>query len=74
MELTNSELSRILILKFLGALGDITPIMVDTKLEAVRSFMPKAHVATVYAKPLGRDQVETFITESSLVPQERQPF
>jgi|TARA_X000000368_G_scaffold81277_1_gene61145 hypothetical protein len=31
MELTNSELSRILILKFLGALGDITPIMVDTK-------------------------------------------
>jgi xanthine phosphoribosyltransferase len=27
--------------------------------------MPKAHVATVYAKPLGRDQVETFITEVS---------
>jgi xanthine phosphoribosyltransferase len=27
--------------------------------------MPKAHVATVYAKPMGRGQVETFITEVS---------
>ena len=53
-------------------MGDGTGILiiddlVDTgkTLEAVRSFMPKAHVATVYAKPLGRDQVETFITEVS---------
>jgi len=53
-------------------IGDGTGILiiddlVDTgkTLEAVRSFMPKAHVATVYAKPLGRDQVETFITEVS---------
>ena len=34
-------------------------------IEAVRSLMPKAHVATVYAKPMGRGQVETFITEVS---------
>ena len=52
--------------------GDGTGILiiddlVDTgkTLEAVRSLMPKAHVATVYAKPLGRGQVETFITEVS---------
>ncbi|MDA7424334.1 xanthine phosphoribosyltransferase [Thalassococcus lentus] len=34
-------------------------------LELVRSLYPKAHVATVYAKPKGRPQVETFITEVS---------
>lgn len=41
--------------------------LVDTgkTLESVRALMPKAHVATVYAKPLGRSQVDTFITEVS---------
>lgn len=41
--------------------------LVDTgkTLEVVRAHMPKAHVATVYAKPQGRDQVQTFITEVS---------
>ena len=41
--------------------------LVDTgkTLEAVRSMMPKAHVATIYAKPLGRNQVDTFVTEVS---------
>ena len=41
--------------------------LVDTgkTLEAVRSIMPNAHVATIYAKPLGRNQVDTFITEVS---------
>ena len=34
-------------------------------LELVRQLYPKAHVATVYAKPMGRPQVETFITEVS---------
>ena len=55
-----------------GVIGDGTGILiiddlVDTgkTLEAVRSMMPKAHVATVYAKPMGRDQVQTFITEVS---------
>ncbi|HEV7911431.1 MAG TPA: xanthine phosphoribosyltransferase [Methylocella sp.] len=31
----------------------------------VRAILPKAHVATVYAKPLGRPFVDTFITEVS---------
>ena len=41
--------------------------LVDTgkTLEVVRGMMPKAHVATVYAKPMGRAQVDTFITEVS---------
>ena len=41
--------------------------LVDTgkTLEVVRGLMPKAHVATVYAKPMGRAQVDTFITEVS---------
>jgi xanthine phosphoribosyltransferase len=31
----------------------------------VRAVLPKAHIATVYAKPLGRPLVDTFITEVS---------
>ncbi|WP_120501132.1 xanthine phosphoribosyltransferase [Roseovarius sp. EL26] len=41
--------------------------LVDTgkTLEIVRKHMPKAHVATVYAKPMGREMVDSFITEVS---------
>lgn len=41
--------------------------LVDTgkTLELVRKLFPKAHFATVYAKPLGRDMVDSFITEVS---------
>jgi len=41
--------------------------LVDTgkTLELVRGLYPKAHFATVYAKPAGRPQVDTFITEVS---------
>ena len=41
--------------------------LVDTgkTLEVVRNVLPKAHVATVYAKPMGRDQVNSFVTEVS---------
>ncbi|GGB21099.1 xanthine phosphoribosyltransferase [Allosediminivita pacifica] len=41
--------------------------LVDTgrTLELVRAHMPKAHVATVYAKPQGRAQVDTYVTEVS---------
>ncbi|MGB3279786.1 MAG: xanthine phosphoribosyltransferase [Pseudorhodobacter sp.] len=53
-------------------MGDGTGILivddlVDTgkTLEIVRALYPKAHFATVYAKPLGRPMVETFITEVS---------
>jgi len=34
-------------------------------LELVRAMYPRAHFATVYAKPKGREQVDTFITEVS---------
>lgn len=41
--------------------------LVDTgrTLELVRALYPKAHFATVYAKPKGRPMVETYITEVS---------
>lgn len=41
--------------------------LVDTgkTLEIVRHLFPKAHYATVYAKPKGRPLVDTFITEVS---------
>ena len=53
-------------------MGDGTGILivddlVDTgkTLEVVRAMYPNAHFATVYAKPKGRPQVNTFITEVS---------
>jgi len=48
-----------------GAL--IVDDLVDTGKTAkiVRDLMPKAHYATVYAKPMGRPLVDTFITEVS---------
>ena len=41
--------------------------LVDTgkTLELVRKLFPKAHFATIYAKPQGRDMVDSFITEVS---------
>ena len=41
--------------------------LVDTgrTLDVVRAHLPRAHIATVYAKPMGRDRVETFVTEVS---------
>ena len=41
--------------------------LVDTgqTAKAVRQRLPKAHLATVYAKPAGRPMVDTFITEVS---------
>ena len=41
--------------------------LVDTGQTAklVRDILPEAHFAAVYAKPLGRPQVDTFITEVS---------
>lgn len=55
-----------------GLMGDGTGILVvddlvDTgrTLELVRRLYPKAHFATVYAKPSGRPMVDTYITEVS---------
>jgi len=41
--------------------------LVDTgrTLDVVRGLMPKAHFATVYAKPAGQTAVDTFITQIS---------
>ncbi len=36
-----------------------------TTMKLVRAALPKAHVATVYAKPQGRPVVDTFVTEVS---------
>ena len=47
--------------------GSRIHMLVDTgaTMKVVRELLPKAHVATVYAKPLGRPMVDTFITEVS---------
>ena len=41
--------------------------LVDTgnTAQVVKEMVPKSHFATVYAKPAGRPQVDTFITEVS---------
>ncbi len=55
-----------------GLMGDgegilIVDDLVDSgkTLQLVRELYPKAHFATVYAKPMGCPQVDTFITEVS---------
>jgi xanthine phosphoribosyltransferase len=53
-----------------GGGGDrvlIVDDLVDTGKTAqiVRALLPKAHFASVYAKPMGRPMVDTFITEVS---------
>ena len=50
-----------------GARILIVDDLVDTGATAkvVREMLPKAHFAAVYAKPLGRPMVDTFITEVS---------
>ncbi|SEP12828.1 xanthine phosphoribosyltransferase [Salinihabitans flavidus] len=62
------------VLKFpdAGLMGDgagvlIVDDLVDSgkTLQLVRNLYPRAHFATVYAKPEGREQVDTFITEVS---------
>jgi xanthine phosphoribosyltransferase len=61
---------RLTVLK--GVPGDgagwlIIDDLVDTgrTAHAVRDMLPKAHFATIYAKPAGRPLVDTFITEVS---------
>ena len=61
---------KVEILKSVPGDGDgwlIVDDLVDTGVtaKAVRAMLPKAHFATVYAKPAGRPLVDTFITEVS---------
>ena len=58
------------VLKSVAGDGDgwlIVDDLVDTGVTAqvVRDMLPKAHFATIYAKPAGRPLVDTFITEVS---------
>ena len=41
--------------------------LVDTgrTVEVLRKLMPRAHFAAIYAKPLGRPLVDTYVTEVS---------
>ena len=50
-----------------GASVLVVDDLVDTGKTAqmVRSLLPKSHIATVYAKPMGRPMVDTFVTEVS---------
>jgi xanthine phosphoribosyltransferase len=68
---TQSE-ARVLKAPDAALMGDGTGILIvddlvdsGKTLELVRALYPKAHFATVYAKPKGRPQVQTFITEVS---------
>ena len=62
---------RVKILKKAGLAGDggagVVDDLVDTgeTSKALRGLLPKAHFATVYAKPAGRPLVDTFVTEVS---------
>ena len=55
----------------LGAGGGSGVLIVDDLVDTgqtakiVRGLLPRAHFATVYAKPMGRPMVDTFITEVS---------
>jgi xanthine phosphoribosyltransferase len=58
------------ILQDIAKLGDgilVVDDLVDTgaTFRVVREILPKAHFAAVYAKPLGRPHVDTFVTEVS---------
>ena len=56
-QVSKSEVRKILVVDDLVDTGKTAKV--------VREMLPKAHFATVYAKPLGRPLVDTFITEVS---------
>lgn len=68
----NQSEARVLKAPDAALMGDGTGVLIvddlvdsGKTLELVRALFPKAHFATVYAKPKGRPQVQTFITEVS---------
>ena len=48
-----------------GAIETLRALRPGKTLELVRKLYPKAHFATVYAKPHGKPQVDTYVTEVS---------
>ena len=67
LKVIKSVSPEILALKAKGKKVLIVDDLVDTGKTArmVREILPGAHFATVYAKPLGRPLVDTFVTEVS---------
>jgi xanthine phosphoribosyltransferase len=65
--LPEAEILKMPQLKGDGAGWLVIDDLVDTgrTAEILRQHYPKAHFATIYAKPQGRPQVDTFITEVS---------
>jgi adenine/guanine phosphoribosyltransferase-like PRPP-binding protein len=67
---TDREPGSIKVLKAIAGDG-VGLLMVDDLVDTgetarvVRDMLPKAHFATVYAKPAGRPLVDTFVTEVS---------
>ena len=45
--------------------GGLVKVVATATGRIVREMLPKAHFATIYAKPSGRPMVDTFITEVS---------
>lgn len=67
-----AQADTIQIIKAAAGVGDgegwlVVDDLVDTgrTFDVLHKIMPKAHFATVYAKPLGKPLVDTFITEVS---------
>lgn len=63
---------KVEMLKFPTGVGEgegwlVVDDLVDSgqTVEVLRKILPKAHYAAVYAKPLGRSQIDTFVTEVS---------
>ncbi|HQT40390.1 MAG TPA: xanthine phosphoribosyltransferase, partial [Acidocella sp.] len=68
----DESLGQAQVTKYPAAAGDGTGFLIiddlvdtGTTAKLVRSLLPKAHFATVYAKPAGKPVVDTFITEVS---------
>ncbi len=71
-DLQPRQAEEAVVLKYPANVGDgsgwlVVDDLVDTGRTAgvLRQLMPNAHFATVYAKPLGRPLVDTFVTEVS---------
>ncbi len=68
----DEKIGQAQITKYPAAAGDGTGFLIIDDLvdsgataKVVRNLLPKAHFATVYAKPAGKVMVDTFITEVS---------
>ena len=68
----DEEIGEPKVIKSPTAAGDGTGFLIiddlvdsGTTARVVRSLLPKAHLACIYAKPAGRETVDSFVTEVS---------